>query len=211
MNDDALRLFKLFWHWMKWGLIIAAILLLLTGVFIGSVFCQNFDGICRMSCNGKQWSGVAISDHEILSVAHPEETKSIRAEFPERGHGAFERISVEATVIRADKDADLTLLTYKRPSYATIRTYRVSGGEFKDCQIRGYVGDTPMTMKTSLLSRDEVVDGYAVLTMQGRAIFGMSGSPVTADDVVVGIQFGITATETNAVSAETIIKFLEDK
>lgn len=194
-----------------WKIIWALVFISLV-VFLAKTACgQDFDGICRMTCNGKQWTGVAISDHEILSVAHPKETTKIRAEFPERGHGAFERLGIETTVIRSDAAADLALLSYKRPSYAAIRVYKVSGGEFTDCLIRGYVGDNPKIMKTNLLAQDEVVDGHNVLTLNGRGIPGMSGSPVTADDVVVGIMFGITDTKTNAVSAETIIQFLEAK
>lgn len=188
-----------------------AIVFMLLGIIIGSVFCQDFDGICRMTCNGKQWSGVAISDHEILTVAHHEETENIRAEFPERGHGAFERLGLKATIIRADSSADLSLLSYKCPSYATIKTYKVSAGNVEDVLIRGYVGDQPVMMKTSILPIDDFLDDHKILTLKGLAIVGMSGSPVTTDDVLVGIQFGITKTNTNAVTADTIIQFLEDK
>ena len=188
-----------------------AILFMFIGILIGSVFCQDFDGICRMTCNGKQWSGVAISDHEILTVAHHEETENIRAEFPERGHGAFERLGLKATIIRANTAADLSLLHFKCPSYATIKTYKVSAGQAESVLIRGYVGDQPMMMKTSILPIEDSLDGYKILTMNGLAISGMSGSPVTTDDILVGIQFGITKTNTNAVTADTIIQFLESK
>lgn len=211
MDNDTWRLYVLLYKWFTWSLIVVVILLLLTGIFIGKVFCQDFDGICRMSCNGKQWTGVAISDHEILTVAHHEETENIRAEFPERGHGAFERIGVKATIVRANKAADLSLLYYKCPSYATIRTYKVSAGQFEDVLIRGYVGDKPMMLKTSIMPVDNSLDGYKILTLRGLAVVGMSGSPVTSDDVLVGIQFGITDTDTNAATADTIIQFLEDK
>lgn len=188
-----------------------AIMFMAIGILIGSVFCQDFDGICRMTCNGKQWTGVAISDHEILTVAHHEETENIRAEFPERGHGAFERLGLKATVVRANAAADLSLLQYKCPSYAKIRTYKVSSGQTDDVLIRGYVGDQAMLMKTSILPIEDSLEGYPILTMKGLAIVGMSGSPVTTDDVLIGIQFGITKTNTNAVTADTIIQFLESK
>lgn len=181
-------------------------------ILTGHCAAQQFDGICRLSCNGAQWSGVAISTTEILTVAHHGQTTGIRAEFPERGYGAFTRLGIESTLIRDNKQADLSLLSYNCPEYATIKVYDVADDEFTDVLIRGYVKEQAKQMRTTLLHRKMDLGGYRVLSFNGVAIPGMSGSPVTTpDDVIIGIQFGITETETHAVQAATILEFLGAK
>lgn len=170
-----------------------------------------FDGICRLSVDGKQWSGVAISQTEILTVAHHGETENIRAEFPESTHGEFNHLGIRCRVIKSNVKADLSLLQYNCPSYAAIAHYPVSRKEFKRVEIKGYVRSSPMALICPVAAQDRQVDGYTVLTLQGAATAGMSGSAVLSDRSVVGIQFGGSETVIDAVTAETIHNFLDGR
>ena len=170
-----------------------------------------FDGVCRLSVDGKQWSGVAISDTHILTVGHHGESGIVRAEFAETEHGAFNRIGVQAKILRTHKKADLSLLEYYPPRWAKIRSYPVKDRKSDRVRIRGYVITSPRTHEGSV-SKGPVysVDGFQVLTVETAAISGMSGSGVFADDGIVGIQFGGNRDSTDAVTVETIRMFLKE-
>jgi hypothetical protein len=197
--------------------IIAAIISFLVGYFfVGpALFGQDsgpmFDGVCRLSVDGKQWSGVAISDTHILTVGHHEETGIVRAEFAEGEHGAFNRIGIQAKVLRTHRKADLSLLEYYPPRWAKIRSYPVKDWKPDRVRIRGYVSTSPRVQDCTVsMGPVATVDGFTVLTMKGTAVSGMSGSGVFADDGIVGIQFGGNRDSIDAVTVETIQMFLKE-
>jgi hypothetical protein len=172
---------------------------------------QEFDGVCRLSVDGKQWSGVAISDTHILTVGHHEETGIVRAEFAEGEHGAFNRIGIQAKVLRTHRKADLSLLEYYPPRWAQIRSYPVKDWKPDRVRIRGYVSTSPRVQDCTVSTGPvATVDGFTVLTMKGTAVSGMSGSGVFADDGIVGIQFGGNRDSIDAVTVETIQMFLKE-
>ena len=169
---------------------------------------QDFDGICYLTANGKSWSGVAISDKIVLSVAHHGETGDVRVEFPEGRHGAFNRLSVKAQVIKADRRKDLSVLSYEAPAWASIESYPIT--ELPDrAVIKGFVQGDPLELDCKVVRRDTMIDGYVCNTMHGKAVMGMSGSPLVVDGGTAGIQIGGTSTTIDAVSVETIRLFLE--
>lgn len=174
-----------------------------------SAFGQEFDGICRLTVEGKQWSGVAISTTQILTVAHHGETGIVRAEFAEKEHGSFNRLGVQAKIIRSNKLADLSLLEYNCPQWAAVKVYPVKRLKPAVVSIRGYVGSSPRFNDATLILKGSV-DGYPVNTFSGEGIAGMSGSGVLCDGFTVGIQFGGNRTTVDAVSIETIEAFLKE-
>jgi hypothetical protein len=170
-----------------------------------------FDGVCRLSVDGKQWSGVAISGTHILTVGHHGETGIVRAEFAETEHGTFNRIGIQAKVLRTHRKADLSLLEYYPPRWAKIRSDPVKDRKSDRVRIRGYVSTSPRVQDCTVSTGPTYqVDGFAVLTMNGEAISGMSGSGVFADDGIVGIQFGGNRDSIDAVTVETIQMFLKE-
>mgnify|MGYP003441809086 CR=1 FL=1 len=186
-------------------------------VALVAMFCtvsqgQDLDGICRLSCEGSTWSGIAISETQILTVAHHgfDAGKVIRAEFPFGKHGAFERIGVKSTVLRSDTARDLSLLSYSQPVVAKVRCYPVG----EKCEIgtvsriSGYVNDEAMFVDCPLRRTDLEVSGIVIHDYNGVAVMGMSGSGVVVDGVVVGIQFGGNKTCLHAVSVDSIRAFL---
>lgn len=189
----------------RW-IILATATLLSSQVHAGDKI--KFDGICRLSVDYKQWSGVAISRTQILTVAHHDETGIVRAEFAETEHGSFNRIGVKARIIRSNRKADLSLIEYDCPEWAEVKVYPVRKLQSKAVSIRGYVESSPREDKTTLL-RIGIVDGYQVNTFSGTGIPGMSGSGVLSDDSTVGIQFGGDKTTVDTVTSETIQEFLK--
>jgi hypothetical protein len=188
-------------------MLIAALILALVDHCNG----QEFDGVCRLSVGGKQWSGVAISEDRILTVAHHGETGIVRAEFAETEHGAFNRIGIQATILKSNRKADLSLLGYSSPKWAKIRTYQVKARKSDRVRIRGYVGMSPRIYEGDVSKRGPyMVEGFRVLTIDCPAVSGMSGSGVFADEGIVGIQFGGTRDHTDAVTVETIQMFLKE-
>lgn len=191
-------------------------------VALVAMFCsvshgQDLDGICRLSCEGTTWSGIAISETQILTVAHHgfAAGKVIRAEFPFGKHGAFERIGVKSTVVRSDTVRDLSLLSYSQPVVAQVRCYPVgkalSIGD--SAVIAGYVADQAMVVTCPLRRTDIEVTGTGIpiFEFNGVAVSGMSGSGVVRDGCVVGIQFGGETTCLHAVTVDSIRQFLGDR
>jgi hypothetical protein len=172
----------------------------------------TFDGVCRMTDGkGKQWSGVAISTTEILSVAHHDEPvdATVYAEFPLEQHTSPTRLRIPAKVKRIAKRADLSLIEYKCPDFAAVRVYPVRPVTFTQATIRGYVGEgVQIREDVPVIARDRVVDGYKVLTVRSNAISGMSGSGVLLNGGTVGILFGGNREITDCVTVGTIEQFL---
>jgi hypothetical protein len=170
-----------------------------------------FDGVCRLSVDGKQWSGVAISDTHILTIGHHGETGIVRAEFAENEHGTFNRLGIQAKILRTHKLADLSLLEYNPPRWAKIRSYSVKDRKSDRVRIRGYVSTSPRVQECTVSTGPvATVDGFKVLTLNGDAVSGMSGSGVFEDDGIVGIQFGGNRDSIDAVTVETIQMFLKE-
>lgn len=189
-------------------------ILMLVAVLCSVSHGQDLDGICRLSCEGTTWSGIAISETQILTVAHHgfEAGKVIRAEFALGKHGAFERIGVKSTVVRSDTSRDLSVLSYSQPVVAKVRCYPVgkSLAIGDDAVISGYVADQAMVVTCPLRRTDLEVTGTGIpiLDFNGAAVSGMSGSGVVRDGHAVGIQFGGDATCLHAVTVESIRTFL---
>lgn len=185
---------------------------LLVAVLCSVASGQDLDGICKLSCEGTTWSGIAISDTQILTVAHHgfANGKVVRAEFPIGKHGAFDRIGVKATLVRSDTARDLSLLLYSQPVVAKVRCYAVG----EKCEIgtvsriSGYVNDNAMFVDCPLRRTDLEVSGIVIHDYNGVAVMGMSGSGVVVDGAVVGIQFGGNKTCLHAVSVDSIRAFL---
>lgn len=175
---------------------------------------QDLDGICRLSCEGTTWSGIAISETQILTVAHHgfAAGKVIRAEFPFGKHGAFERIGVKSTVVRSDTVRDLSLLSYSQPVVAKVRCYPVGHSIVigDSAVIAGYVADQAMVVTCPLRRTDLEVTGTGIpiLDFNGAAVSGMSGSGAVQAGYTVGIQFGGDKTCLHAVTVESIRVFL---
>lgn len=177
-----------------------------------NAFGQDLDGVCRLSSLGKQWSGVAISDDKILTVAHhglnPGDT--IRADFGIGSHGSFERVSLKARLIKSDVRKDLSVLEYGRSGFV-VKSYPIG----RECsrgdvvRIAGYIHDEAMQLSCQLVSLDTEVDMIQVLELRGQGVSGMSGAPVLFDGRTAGIQFGGGSTVINAVKVEAISEFLE--
>lgn len=199
-------------------LLLIAVFIAIVG-FCGGMACgQEFDGVCRLSGPTAQWSGVAISDTQILTVAHHNQTGDLRAEFPEGSHGSFNRMGVKARVIRSDSKKDLSLLSYEAPAWLKIRSYPISR-EKGQGTVRGFIMDQPLSSPVRVSRTDAAVNGYGIVTMKAPALeyldtlSGVSGSPILTDKGVRGIQFGQVQAEktVEVVSIETILLFLEEK
>jgi hypothetical protein len=184
--------------------------------FAGWIIChaafgQEFDGICRLSIGGKQWSGVAISSTQILTVAHHNETGIVRAEFAEKEHGAFNRLGLQAKILKSNKLADLSLLEYNCPPWAAINVYPVKRLKPATVSIRGYVQSSPRNyLDKTLIEGSASADGYNLLEIKTEAISGMSGSGIFAGGYVIGIQSCGGKESTFAADMDSIEAFLKE-
>jgi hypothetical protein len=170
-----------------------------------------FDGICRLSIDGKQWSGVAISSTQILTVAHHNETGIVRAEFSEKEHGAFNRLGLQAKILKSNKLADLSLLEYNCPPWAAIKIYPVKRLKPATVSIRGYVQSSPRNyLDKTLIERSASADGYNLLEIKTEAISGMSSSGIFAGGYVIGIQSCGGKESTFAADMDSIEAFLKE-
>ena len=161
---------------------------------------------------GKQWSGVAISDRLILTVAHHEETGEVFAEFPEGQHGNSTRIRVPARVLRSNVLADLCLVEYKCPAWATVKTYPVKRLKRQKVTVQGYAKDNPTVVADAPIVTGEafIAEGFVMDAYSKQGIVGMSGSPALIDGSIVGIQSLGSPTHLYCVQAETIEAFLKE-
>ena len=180
---------------------------------------QDFDGACLLVTQNMQWSGVAISPTEILTVAHHGLSvgSEIQADFPEHKHGGSTRVSLKARVKKINKRADICLLEYKAPEWACIKQYRVPvenplTTRGRKVRIHGYVNHQPMFIEPEFERGDVYVTGaedIAVNQFIAQAVEGMSGSPILIGDTLVGIQFGGGKKDLHAASVKTIQEFLK--
>jgi hypothetical protein len=179
---------------------------------------QEFHSTCRLlleTANGhNQFSGVAISDKHILTTAHGLTTVGdiVWVEFPVRSHGSSIRIKLRAVAIKMDAAADLCLLQYDAPQWLRITPCKLARVEKTPARvrIRGYVRDVAMQVDADVLRYGDFFDGTDVPLdlINAKAIQGMSGSPVTVDDELVGIQEGGDDTALHVITLPAIQKFL---
>lgn len=183
-------------------------------VLSGVAFGDDLDGVCRLSSSGVQWSGVAISESHILTVAHHglPVGQTVRAEFGVGRHGAFERVGVKARVLKSDKRKDLSLLSYELKSKLRVRHYPVGQAvrSKEKVRIAGYIGDEAMSLECLKSATEGTVDGIPVVSFVGQGVSGMSGSGGIQDGKTVVIQFGGDPRVIDAVSADTIREFLAE-
>lgn len=175
---------------------------------------QELDGICRLSTDGMQWSGVAISETKILTVAHHKLRvgQVVRAEFGIGQHGAFERVSVKARIRKSDVKKDLCLLDFDTPKFLKVKAYPVGRLQAKVSRTRisGYIMDQPMQLEVPLISTIGQTDGVRVFTFHGKGVAGMSGAPAMQQGRVVAVQFGGGPAAIDAASDESIQEFVAE-
>lgn len=170
----------------------------------------KFDGICRVtSNNGKQWSGVAVSDSQVVSVWHPEEFGEVYVEFSEIHHGNKTRIRLAANVTKVNRYADLSIITFKVPSYVELRHYKLGRRKSDQIRIAGFVLDSPVVIDRAVTVKNQITDsdGYIFDRYDVPGKSGMSGSPGLEDDIVVGVQ-SAGAKQVLMVPGETVMRFL---
>jgi hypothetical protein len=173
------------------------------------------EGLCRLSSNGRKWSGVAIGDGLILTVAHHEQEDGFFAEFPV-GFGSSDYVRVPAELVKSDVDADLSVLRFEAPELAEIKEYQVSDLAANAIEIPGYLsGESPKRVKIRKKNMAMKIAGIAIDSYDGEGIsspqIGMSGSPLlTPDRRIAGIQAIGTGAEIGAVTVDTIRGFLAD-
>jgi|688.fasta_scaffold228362_2 hypothetical protein len=176
------------------------VLILIFSLLSSHVVAQEFDGICRIATNDKQWSGVLI-EQGVLTVAHPDEQKCV-AYF----ENDTEIIGVKIKLAKQNKIADIALYECAVPTYVKIKRHKLSK-EGKSAKIIGYIGGNRVERNGGFLYNG-TVDGYPIIGYSCEATSGMSGSPVFFGDVVTGIQFGGGPSSTDTVSYDTVINFL---
>lgn len=188
---------------------VVAVVALLCSVAVG----QEFDGICHLSSEGSQWSGVAISRTEILTVAHPSPTENIWASFPRIAHGANDRVSIKCRVLRANKVADLAVIQYDCPKTWIVKTYDLADERPSVVDIRGYMQMEAVVVNGAYVFPIESrIDGYSLLQLRTVARHGLSGAGAfNAANEVTGIQSGGSKEHTFCADVKTIRQFLGDR
>lgn len=179
---------------------------------------QRFHNTCRLVWETHtglhQFSGVAVSDKHILTVAHAVTAVGdiVWAEFPTGVHGGPVRIKLRAAVIKVDPRADLCLLQYDAPQWVQIapcKLARVTQTP-KRVRIQGYIRDVAMQTEAGVIRYGDMFrDTDTPLDLiNARAVQGMSGSPATVNEELVGIQEGGDDTTTHIITLPAIQKFL---
>ena len=128
----------------------------------------------------QQWSGVAISDGLILSVAHSITEGEATAEFPGQ--------TIKAEVVKYDEARDLALFKAKEPIKAV--PVKVAQRHPVMAKVVGFamgqrkVVSYPVSQASAWVIKDE-----PLLVMDGLAHHGMSGGAVLNEDgELAGIQ-----------------------
>jgi hypothetical protein len=172
------------------------------------------DGVCRIRVGDNTWSGVAISESLVLTVAHHDETEGFFVEFPSSfGSSTYARVSAE--LISSNKDADLSVLQINPPELVTVQPYSLSSLPEDAIELPGYLsGKDPKNISIRNLRRIVKAGGFDFDTYLGAGIvspqFGMSGSPLlTKEKQIAGLQSGGKGGEIVAIKLDTIRKFME--
>lgn len=176
---------------------------------------QTVDGVCRLVTPTLQWSGVAISDSEVLTVEHHNlrPGEKVRIEFPVDRHNGEVRVSIVGEVAKVDDAMDLSLIRYSAPKWLKVKSYELSPSRIplrkrEKVEIRGFIWDQAMLTNATLFTDDRTVRGHVINTFNAQAVQGMSGSPVIFQGSLVGIQFGGDKRVTDAVTVRTVETFL---
>lgn len=174
---------------------------------------ESIDGVCRLSANGKRWSGVAVSDGFVLTCAHHDEPDNITLEFPVGSHGSKRYISLRGKVRKFNREADVSIVEFRLPKKYRLKTYQVKDGT--PATIKGYgKGVDPKSISTSIRARDRTAYGFPIVTLSAVPESGMSGAPVFAESesgpVVAGMQFGGHGSEVDMATVDTITKVLQE-
>ena len=174
------------------------------------------DGVCQLEANGVAWSGVAISDTQILTCAHHFEEDNFFAKFP-LSFGTSDYVQIKCERVKSDKASDLCLLSYTLPKNITVAAYDVATADSAASSVQGYYeGGNPKRYnvrrdRTEKNRRGKTVDHYQGSGITSRQV-GMSGSPMlNAARQVVGIKS--EANDTGliiAIAHPTILEFLQD-
>lgn len=170
----------------------------------------KFDGICRItSLDGKQWSGVAISDSQIVSVWHHGETGEVFVEFAQDKHGNKTWIRVPAQIKKLHKRADLSIIEFTCPDYVELTTYKIKKRSGRTVTIKGYVNQVPMVVRDTTLVRDsDTSDGFRLDRFDAPGLSGLSGAGAFDGVEVVGIQTA-GANQLLTVPGETVLEFID--
>lgn len=173
------------------------------------------DGVCRLSANGKYWSGVVIADGCVLTVAHHEEAEGFAVELP-KSFGSAEYAKLSCELVKTDIDADLSVLRFDPVELVQVKAYPLSELPASAIEIPGYLsGKDPRKVKIRHnANRGFKIAGIVLDSYDGEGInspqFGMSGSPLlTPAREIAGIQAIGSAQEIGAVSLDTIRDFLD--
>jgi hypothetical protein len=172
------------------------------------------DGVCRLSADGKYWSGVVIADGYVLTVAHHEETEGFAVELP-KSFGSTEYAKLSCELVKTDIDSDLSLLRFDPVDLVQIKAYPLSELPASAIEIPGYLsGKDPRRVKIRHnANKGFKIAGIVLDSYDGEGIsspqFGMSGSPLlTPSREIAGIQSIGSAQEIGAVALDTIRDFL---
>lgn len=172
------------------------------------------DGVCRIRVGENKWSGVAISEDLVLTVAHHDETEGFFVEFPS-SFGSTNYARVSAELVSSNKDADLSILRINPPDLVTVQPYSLSSLPEDAIELPGYLsGRDPKKISIRNLRRIVKADGFDFDTYLGAGIsspqFGMSGSPLlTKEKQIAGLQSGGKGGEIVAIKLDTIRQFME--
>lgn len=166
------------------------------------------DYICRMTFpigggHSKQWTGVAVSDRLILSVAHAIQSGEAECKFGDK--------VVKAEVIKFDTVRDLALFRCKEPH--GVAPLALSDTKPKVCRIAGWFGNVFKRLEyrvNGMVVWVEPLKDEKLTAMDGEAFHGMSGSPVIGEDgKLVGIQCSGTKEMTVAARLKQVKAFLK--
>ena len=152
------------------------------------------DPVCRLSNATFRWSGFAISDSRILTVAHHDTSGRFRAEFPVKGK-ADQFVTLFAAMGPTDKTLDVNVLRFGIPTNVTMKPLPLGDGVpksidgFAEGTTRKSIPVTPVIQPPGT----KIDYGPNMFTLKGVGItspqFGMSGSPVISESgTAVGIQ-----------------------
>ena len=153
-----------------------------------------------------EWTGVAISEDLILSVAHPMESGVAEAEFDGK--------VVRFDVIKSDKSRDLALYRCREPH--GVRPVILADRHPITARIIGFTQTGKKVLNYRVSPNTEqarIIEGEPFLVMYGEAFQGMSGSPVlTEDGKLAGIQAAgdPDLKTTSAASLNQLKAFLKD-
>lgn len=172
------------------------------------------DGLCRIRVGDNTWSGVAIAEDLVLTVAHHDETDGFFIEFPSSfGSSTYARVSAE--LVSSNKDADLSVLRINLPDLVKVQPYSLSSLPEDAIELPGYLsGKDPKKLSIRNLRKIVRDNGLDFDTYLGAGIsspqFGMSGSPLlTKGNQIAGLQSGGKGGEIVAIKLDTIRKFME--